>query len=230
MKKLLTIATLLILTTSCIQSADWISDHLPKNWQVDPIWPKQVKLIQEKTGTATPIVFMAENDDSKNKAAVINVGAGPCRVAFMFINQASFQRDSFDQNIKTLAHETVHVDQNHNGIKNTAFFTGLGMVSSSPLLKIAQLATSTPLRAGRTFALGLSFSATGLLYPRDKKSIEHEADKKSFEKLKQLELCDTLENLSKYYRTQSENYEILCKLLEINDAPPLQFSPNYPTY
>lgn len=197
-KYLLIIITHIILTNSSIQSADWISENLPKSWQVDQIYRDQVKFIQEKTGTSTPIIFMTLNDDSEYTAAVINIGAGPCRIAVMRIKQSAFQKDSFDKNILTLTHETVHVDQNHRGVLNAMLFGGLSMVGSSPLLKIAQFATSTPLRAGRTLALGLSLT-TGGLYSQNRKYDEYEADQKGLEKIKQLGLCDTLENLSSHF-------------------------------
>lgn len=202
MKKLFTITTLLIITNSYIQSADWISDHLPAALKVDQQYRDQVKFIQEKTGTSTPIIFVKDNG-KKNAASVVNIGAGPCRFAFMFINQADFQSNKFNRNIQAFAHETVHVDQNHCGASNVMLFGGIGMIGSSPLLKIAQYATSIPLRAGRTLALGTSLVAARLLYPKDpfedQKLDEYEAEEKSFEKLRQLGLCDTLDNLSAKY-------------------------------
>jgi hypothetical protein len=202
MKKLLTITTLLILTNPYIHSADWISDNLPKNRQVDPIYRDIVKLIQERTGTSTPIIFVNENDG--NAASVLNIGAGPCRFALMSINQRYLQNTSIHSNLKTLAHETGHIDQNHGGVDNGLYFTGIGMIGSSPLLKIAQYARSTPLRAGRTLALGLSLTTAELLCNIDKKPAEHEADEIAFKKLSQLGLCDTLEALSNDYAIMAE--------------------------
>lgn len=203
MKKQILIITSLILTNSYIHSADWISDNLPKNQQVDPMYRDLVKIIQERTGTSTPIIFVNDNSEI-NAAAVLNVGAGPCRFAFMFINQTYLQNESIHSNLKTLVHETGHIDQNHNGINNGLFFTGIGMIGSSPLLKIAQYARSTPLRPGRTFLLGLSLATAELLCDREKKLTEHEADEIAFKKLSQLGLCDTLEALSDDYAAMAE--------------------------
>lgn len=205
MKKLLTIATLLVLTNSYIRSADWISTHLPKNWQVNQQYRDQVKLIQEKTGTSTPIIFV-KADQMKAQACVYNIGIGPCRFAIMGINQVQFQNADPDCNMKVLAHETVHIDRSHSKSRHTILFAGVGLISLSPGLKLAQLLSAVPLRAGKTLAIGLALTTTGLLYPVDKKQHEHEADKGSFKKLNQLGYCKILEDRSQYYKIVYECY------------------------
>lgn len=107
MKKniLIVIATIAILSNSCLQSADWISNRLPSFLYVDSKWQQTVKNIQEKTGTSTPIIFM--NSNREHDAAVYNVGIHPFRFAIMLVNQSKFKYGSAEYNIQTLTHETV---------------------------------------------------------------------------------------------------------------------------
>lgn len=230
MKKLLTITTLLILTTSYIQSADWISDNLRADLRVNPMYRDLVKIIQERTGTATPIIFVKTDMKNDIRAFVGNFGIGSFRFAVMGINQARFKYAEYDQAIRVLAHETVHIDRNHGGITGALALTGASMMMLSPILKLAQSLSSVPLRAGKTLGIGLSLAATGILYPQDRTENEHEADRVAFEKLNQLGLCDTLENLSQQYQSMHESHEDFNKQFQIDDPSPSRDGPEYPTF
>src|SRR5271155_4476102 len=115
------IAINLIFAMPCLNAglADWISDNLPKTWQVSQEYRDEVKHIQGKTGKPVPIIFVNSNRDSLGSA--LNFGVGPLRFAMMLINQKKFSANTSDDNTQTLAHETKHIDENHGGVQHAAY-------------------------------------------------------------------------------------------------------------
>ena len=202
MKKLvLPILTCVTLINPCLNAglADWISENLPKSWQVDKEYRDEVKYIQKNAGNPNvPIIFVNTND--KRFAAVVrNVGIGFCRFAIMHINQEKLAKSSPSSNTFTLAHETAHVDQNHFGCTNLAFLTSLAL--DSVRLKLFAPQEYTLRSAVPTYlALGIAYA-----FRPDRRKIECEADRIAFEKLAKLGYCKALQSQHSYYNKFKED-------------------------
>ena len=198
MKKLvLPILTCVTLINPCLNAglADWISENLPKSWQVDKEYRDEVKYIQKNAGNPNvPIIFV--NTNAKKFAAVVgNFGIGSCRFAIMCINQEAFAKSSPSYNTFTLAHETAHIDQNHGGCTGLALLTSL-----APYLVFLKKALFAPQEctllsvAPSCLALGIAYASL----PDDRKC-ECEADRIAFEKLAKLGYCKALQSRLSYY-------------------------------
>jgi hypothetical protein len=227
MKKLLfPILASLMLAAPCLNAglADWISDNLPKSWQLSKEYRDEIKHMQEKTGVTSPVICVKMNSDIAT-AGTFNIGAGPLRCAIMLFSENYMNnRSPKSLNTATIAHELTHVEHNHGWKKNTLglAFVGSILTMSAQLIKwcgqsfAASAQNETP-KTFRSFlksaqipavvAIG-AFCMLAIHNATDHTSTitqqETQAEEGSFKKLQQLGYSKATQELHQYYRGRSK--------------------------